>query len=274
MGMPPDTRPFRFGLVAAQTSTAAEWTALARRIENLGYASLLVPDTIYTLAPTIACAVAATATTTLHVGSYVLSAPNRSPGQVALESESLSTLTDGRYELGVGAGRPGAQADAELFGRHYGSPAERIAAVRATVVAVRQRTPDTAILVAGAGPRMLDLAGELADTVAFGLPPEADEAALAEAVHRVERASSGRGYPIELSTNLLVVGDAPPPWNPTELNVRDLIAAGSIAVLSGSVQQMADRLRQRRDRLGISYVCTSAAYADALAPVVEQLAGT
>ena len=113
------------------------------------------------------------AATTLHVGPYVLSAPNRSPGQVALEAASLTTLTGGRYELGIGAGRPGAQADAELFGRPYGSPRERIEAVRATIAAVRKRSPETPILVAGAGPRMLELAGELADTLAFGLPPAA-----------------------------------------------------------------------------------------------------
>jgi alkanesulfonate monooxygenase SsuD/methylene tetrahydromethanopterin reductase-like flavin-dependent oxidoreductase (luciferase family) len=272
--MPSENLPFRFGLVAAQASSATEWTSLARRAESLGYACLLVPDTIHTLASSVACAVAATSTTTLHVGSYVLSAPNRSPGQVALETRSLATLTDGRYELGIGAGRPGADADAELFGRGYGSPRERIDAVRATILAVRGRTPETSILVAGAGPRMLALAGELADTVAFGLPPEANEQVLADAVATVRGAERHRPKPLELSTNLLVVGDEPPPWTPSRVDVPALIAGGSIAVLTGTVGQMIDRLRKRRDMLGISYVCTSAGYADALAPVVEQLAGT
>ncbi len=269
-----DSRPFRFGLVAAQTRTADEWTALAKRVESLGYSALLVPDTIHTLASSVACAVAATATSTLHVGPYVLSAPNRSPAQVALEAASLTTLTDGRYELGIGAGRPGADADAELFGRPYGSPRERIEQVRATITAVRERSPQTPILVAGAGPRMLALAGDVADTIAFGLPPEADEQALAAAVAAVGQAASDRSSAPELSTNLLVVGDAPPPWSPSRMDVPALVAAGSIAILKGSAQEMADRLKNRRDRLGISYVCTSATYADALAPVVEQLAGT
>lgn len=89
-----DSRLFRFGLVAAQGRTADEWASLANRVENLGYSSLLVPDTIHILASNVACAVAATATSTLHVGPYVLSAPNRSPGQVALEAASLTTLDD------------------------------------------------------------------------------------------------------------------------------------------------------------------------------------
>ena len=67
-----DSRQFRFGLVAAQAGTADEWTSLAERVENLGYSSLLVPHTIHTLASNVACAVAATATSTLHVGPYVV----------------------------------------------------------------------------------------------------------------------------------------------------------------------------------------------------------
>jgi len=78
-------RSFRFGLVAAQARTADEWTSLARRVESMGYSSLLVPDTIHTLASNVACAVAATATSTLHVGPYVLAAstaaPTRSPSR-------------------------------------------------------------------------------------------------------------------------------------------------------------------------------------------------
>ena len=145
-------RPFRFGIVAARAGSGDEWASLAKRVESLGYASLLVPDTIHTLAPVVACAAAAAATTSLHVGPYVLSAPNRSPGQVALETRSLSTLSDGRYELGVGAGRPGADADAAVFGRPYGTPPERMDAVRATVAAVREQSPGTRILIAASGP--------------------------------------------------------------------------------------------------------------------------
>lgn len=139
---------------------------------------------------------------------------------------------------------------------------------------MRERSAETPILVAGAGPRMLTPAAELADTIAFGLPPEADEHAPADAVATVERAASGRPGALELSTNPLVVDDEPPPWTPSRLDIPALIAGGSVTVLTGSVQQMADRRRERRDRLGISYVCTSATYAEALAPVVAELAGT
>ena len=61
---------------------------------------------------------------------------------------------------------------------------------------------------------------------------------------------------------------------PEPIDVADLAAGGSIAVLTGTVEEMIGTLEERRHRLGISYVCTSATNAEALAPVVERLAGT
>src|SRR3954454_24836941 len=124
--------PFRFGVVAAQPVPGRSWVDLARSAETLRFGTLLVPDTVHTLAPNGACAVAATATSTLRVGPYVLSAPNRTPGLVAVETQTLATLTDGRYELGIGAGRAGAEADAAMLGMPFGSPGQRMAAVEAT----------------------------------------------------------------------------------------------------------------------------------------------
>jgi alkanesulfonate monooxygenase SsuD/methylene tetrahydromethanopterin reductase-like flavin-dependent oxidoreductase (luciferase family) len=118
-------REFRFGVVAGKTASGAEWAATARRAEELGYDTLLVPDTLHTFAPFPALAAAAAATTTLRVGSYVLSAPNRPPGLVAWETETLQQLSDGRFELGLGAGRPGAEGDAAALRRRNGSTGSR-----------------------------------------------------------------------------------------------------------------------------------------------------
>ncbi|MEV4167040.1 LLM class flavin-dependent oxidoreductase [Nonomuraea dietziae] len=98
------TRPFRFGVVAGKAPGGEGWTALAHRAERLGYATLLVPDTLGTFAPFPALAAAAAVTTTLRLGTYVLSAPNRTSGQVAWEADTLRTLSAGRFELGLGTG--------------------------------------------------------------------------------------------------------------------------------------------------------------------------
>src|ERR1700761_5675740 len=104
-------RDFRFGVVAGRAPTGAAWADLARRSEQLGYDVLLVPDTLHTYEPFAALAAAAAVTTTLRVGTYVLSAPNRAPGLTAWAAESLQAISDGRLELGVGGGRPGAERD-------------------------------------------------------------------------------------------------------------------------------------------------------------------
>ena len=187
----------RFGLVAGNPGGAA-WTDTARRVERLGFSTVLVPDTLHTPSPLIACAVAAAGTSTLRTGPYVLSVANRPPGQVAYDVATLSQLTGGRFELGVGAGRPGAQDDAAAFGMPYGSPRERIAQVEATVAAVRTAAPEVPVLIAGSGPRMLRIGGRLADTVALD--------------HEVDRPNP--------------IPEPLPAQTPQERDILDLIARG------------------------------------------------
>jgi probable F420-dependent oxidoreductase len=269
-------RTFRFGVVAAGAQDGRQWSALAQRVEELGYAILLTPDNLSGISPLPALAAAAAATSTLRVGSYVLAAPYRSPAQVAWDTAAMAALSDGRFELGIGAGRPAAAGEAELLGREFGRFDERVAEVAATIHAVKERVPSQRVLVAGSGRRLLELAAAQADSIAIGLGPEADEAALIEKVGVLRELAGPGADDIELNVNLLAVGDETPPWlrQHIGLDVADLAARGSAAVLTGSVSQMADRLQRRRDAAGISYVVTNAGFMDALAPVVRRLAGT
>jgi probable F420-dependent oxidoreductase len=265
--------------VAAQARDAAAWAALARRAESLGYDCLLVPDTADTLAPVPAAASAAATTSTLRVGTYVLAAPWRPPAVTAWEVRSLHLLTGGRFELGLGAGRPDAERDAAALGVPFLTAGERLRQVEAVIDAVRAAMAADAgalrVLVAAGGPRMLRLAARRADTVAFGLPPTADEGALRSAVDVVRDEAGPRFDDVELSANLLAVGDRLPPglerW--IGADIPGLVTAGSTAVLTGDTARMADTLTRRRDLLGVSYVVTNGFFADALAPVVERLAG-
>lgn len=98
-------RRFRFGAVAGFGRTGQEWAAAARHIEQLGFSTLLCPDVTGMFAPFQALSAAAAATSTLRLGSYVLAAPLRTPGEVAWETASLDVLSGGRFELGIGAGQ-------------------------------------------------------------------------------------------------------------------------------------------------------------------------
>ncbi|MBA3907415.1 MAG: LLM class flavin-dependent oxidoreductase, partial [Pseudonocardiales bacterium] len=64
------TRPFRFGVVATPQAGGEGWIATAKRIEELGYSTLLMPDGVQLLSPFSSLAVAATATS-LRVGTFV-----------------------------------------------------------------------------------------------------------------------------------------------------------------------------------------------------------
>jgi probable F420-dependent oxidoreductase len=275
----PTQRQFRFAVVAAPSADPECWVAQARRIETLGFDTLLVPDTTHTAAPLLAAAVAAATTTRLRVGSHVLAAPLRPPAVVAWEAQSLQSLTGGRFELGLGAGRPDAARDAALLGVAYGSPSDRITQVAATVSAVRARCGDRCprVLIAGSGPRLLALAGRVADTVTLALGPRDGKAELAHAVSVVREAAGARFDDVELAMNLLTVGNGDlPSWVrlPQGAEVAELIAAGSVSVLSGTPAEMADALARRRDVYGVSYFSVNAGYAETFAPVVERLCGT
>jgi probable F420-dependent oxidoreductase len=270
-------RPFRFGLVTATADTGAAWTAAARRAEQLGFDTLLVPDTLHTLAPVPALAAAAAATGRLHVGSYVLSVPNRSPGLVAWETETLQLLSDGRFELGLGGGRPGADRDAEALGGSFGTPGDRIRRTEETIEAVRKTRTPPPIMVAASRPRMLRLAAERADIVALGLPPGATEADLAATVDTLREAAGDRFDALELHLNAVAVAesaDAVPDWVSRMTgsgDARAMAAAGGIAFLLGSPDEIAGTLLRRRATYGISYVAVSAAFAERFAPVIERL---
>jgi probable F420-dependent oxidoreductase len=269
-------KTFRFGIVAAQPTDAQAWQSTARRAEERGYDILLTPDNVTGLSPVPALAAAAMATTTLRLGTYVLAAPYRPAAQVAWDAAALDLLSRGRFELGVGAGRPAAADEAATLGRVFGDFGDRVAQVTATIDAALERVPGLRVLVAGSGPRLLSAVLARADTIALGLGPDKDEAALADAVRLVRGLAGSRADKIELNVNLLAVGDETPPWlrRVVGADLSELAAHGSAAVLTGSRDQMVDRLRRRRDELGISYVVTNAAFLEALAPVVEQLAGT
>src|SRR6266849_9156316 len=98
-------KPFRFGVNVWRATSRAAWAEKARKLEDLGYSVLTVPDHLTDLfAPLPALVSAAEATTHLRVGTYVLNNDFRHPVLVAREAATVDLLTDGRLQLGLGAG--------------------------------------------------------------------------------------------------------------------------------------------------------------------------
>jgi probable F420-dependent oxidoreductase len=268
---------FRFGVVATPDGGAQQWVATARRVEDLGYSTLLMPDGLQLLAAFPSLAVAACATTTLRVGTFVLASPFRAPRAAAWEGHSLSVLTDGRFDFGIGTGRPEAQQSAEALGRPWGTAGERLQQVAESIEQLRELDGDrhTPVLVAAGGPKALALAARAADIVTLAAPPLAGPDHFAGMAARLREAAGDRADAIEIGMNLFVVGDEIPPWTLRFIGVDHaaLVANDAQTLLRGTPAEMADELQRRRDAYGVSYVSVNGAFLEQLAPVVERLAG-
>ncbi len=99
-------RRFRFGVIAKQARPGSGFRDLARRVEDLGFSTFFMPDHFvdHPLAPIPGIMAAAAATTTLRVGTLVLGNDYKHPVVLANEAATIDLLSDGRLELGVGAG--------------------------------------------------------------------------------------------------------------------------------------------------------------------------
>src|ERR1700685_553399 len=120
-------RRFRFAaqLSRSPDGSARAWAEQARKVEDLGFSTLLMPDHFGDqLAPIPALVAAADATTTLKVGALVFDNDYRHPLILAKEAATLDLLSDGRLELGLGAGWM--RSDYEESGIAYDPPAVRV----------------------------------------------------------------------------------------------------------------------------------------------------
>jgi alkanesulfonate monooxygenase SsuD/methylene tetrahydromethanopterin reductase-like flavin-dependent oxidoreductase (luciferase family) len=268
----PMTMPFRFGVVCPLSGDLPAWRDQVRRIGDSGYSTLLMPDVPGwqpAPGPTLALA---SALTDMRIGTWVYAAPVRPAWTTAWEAHSLSVLSEGRFELGIGFGRPGIEDQLRELGLPVAGPGERLARVRDTVRALRELDgPDlhTPVVMAVRGPKARALAAEIADTVTFaGMPdePGAEFALLARDLHA--------GSDVELALHVPVVGDTVAPFMcPPDTDPAALRAVRSLSVLPADPPAAAEEIQRRREESGFSYIVVGANSADTLAPVVAALAG-
>lgn len=271
------SKPFRFA-VQATPQDGAQWLAVARRAEELGFSTLLMPDGMQLLSPMPSLALAAGATTSLRVGTFVLASPLRPPKLAAWDAHSLSVLTGGRFDFGIGTGRPEVvRQAAQVTGQPPAGGAERLALAEQTIDELHALDGDrhTPVLMAAAGSRARALAAAKADIITLATGPQASRDEVARLTAEILQAAGDRADTIEFISPIFVVGDEPPPGMAQflQVDVATLAAIDSLQLLRGTVSQMADELQRRRDTLGISYISVNAAFIEQVAPVVELLAG-
>jgi alkanesulfonate monooxygenase SsuD/methylene tetrahydromethanopterin reductase-like flavin-dependent oxidoreductase (luciferase family) len=271
-------RRFRFGVVGTPQSGRDAWVQLARHVEDMGYSTLLMPDGMQLVGPLVSVVAAAAATTSLRVGTFVVASPLRAPRLAAWDAHSTSVMTGGRFEFGIGTGRPEVvQQAVDLLGIPAASPAQRLGQVEQTIAALRELDGNqhTPVMIAAGGPRARAVAAANADIVALAAPLLASRDEVARNAADFRATAGARYEHIELSMNIFVVGDQVPPWIERFIgaDAATLIEHDALTMLRGGPTEMADELRRRRDAFDVSYVTVNVAFADALAPVVEMLSG-
>ena len=312
MGKP---RPFRFAVQEHRAPSARAWKDKARQVESLGYSALYLPDHFTDqLGPIAALMAAADATTTLRVGSLVFDNDYRHPVVLAKEAATLDLLSDGRFDLGLGAGWMA--SDYEQAGIPFDGPGTRIGRMEEALQIIRGlfaggpfsfagehyritnmegsplpvQKPHLPILLGGGGRRMLRLAAREADivNVNFDLREgrvnrDLVRSGLAEATDEklawIRDAAGDRLDRIELSVTIFLAN-----ITDDRESIAYAMAAGLGAqpqdildtphFLIGAVDELVDALQLRRARYGISFVIVPGEVAEQFAPVVARLAGT
>jgi probable F420-dependent oxidoreductase len=186
-------RAFRFGVgpTGLLGDAAGDWRETVTELVGLGFDAICLGDHLSMMAPLPALAAAAAWSERLRLALTVAGNDYRSPVLLAQEAMTVSALSGGRFELGLGAGwdaadyrqlgmemeRPGARIDRlveairivklycagepfDFRGEHY--------RLEGVVPAVRGPRPP--LMIGGGGPRMLALAGREADIVGVNVP--------------------------------------------------------------------------------------------------------
>jgi probable F420-dependent oxidoreductase len=241
-------RPFRFGVFGESVRSRGALLETARRAEDSGYATFLIRDHFVEepfgdqLAPLTALATVAGATQALRVGSLVLSNDYRHPVMLAKEIATLDVLSNGRVELGLGAGfskveydragmsfdPPGVRVDRLEESLHvlkglFGAGPLTFAGKHYTVTGLDGfpkpvQRPHPPILIGASGKRMLSIAAREADIIGFQTVTTANGSmsddprnrlapAVSQKVEQVRQVAGERFGEIELSLVMTVVLD-------------------------------------------------------------------
>jgi probable F420-dependent oxidoreductase len=312
----PHPRTFRFGLQCLTAESATAFADTARQAEDLGYSTLFIPDHFvdHPLAPIPAMATAAALTTTLKVGALVLGNDYQHPVTLARELATIDLLSDGRLEIGIGAGWM--TVDYEKAGLTLDRPGVRIDRLAESITILKglmadgpfsfvgehyrvtdldgmptpPQRPHPPFVIGGGGRRMLGLAARQADIVGINANLRSGEggadAALSlsgertdEKVRWVREAAADRYDRLELQVLTGFVHfthdrQSMAPAIAPAFGTTEERAFESTALLVGTAGQMIDDLRTWRDRWDISYVVVPQEVAAEFAPVVAELAGT
>jgi probable F420-dependent oxidoreductase len=305
--------PFRFGVEMMEPFAGLTWAESARELERLGYSTLFAPDHFDEgLGPIAAMTAAAAATTELTVATAVFAADFRHPAVLARELAAIDLLSEGRLEVGLGAGYQ--VNDYRASGIAMDPPKVRVDRLIEYVAVLRGLFADgpfnyagehfqidaldgtphpftpggPPIFVAGGGPRMLRFAAREADIIGVNpsLPTSErrEEARRDGVAARVDekfawiREAAGERYDDLIFHGWLQAATITDDGRAAATQIGAALGGldpddvlESPFVLVGSVDEIVERLHERRARWGYSYYTVQQPAAREFAAVIAAL---
>jgi probable F420-dependent oxidoreductase len=319
-----DRPPFRFAVQATNATGGREWRDTVRKVEDLGYSTLFLADhylgpgpaqrAAHTprqdLAPIAAMAAAAACSDSLRIGCRVFCIDYHVPAVLAKEAATLDLLSDGRLEMGIGAGW--SEVEYAAMGLDFDRPGRRIAKLAEVVSLIKAhwqgeeldysgdfvqvhgyagrprpaQRPHPPIMIGGGGQRILSFAGREADIVSMSSVPFVqhdadglDPQTVAQRRIGFVRAAAGARFgrlDVESSPYFTEITDDP------EAALAGVAESTGISpdllrnhpnVLIGSPESIVESLCSRRETLGVNYVTVQQSQIESFAPVVAVLRG-
>jgi probable F420-dependent oxidoreductase len=267
-------RAFRFSIGIHSAKSSAALRDKARRLEDAGFDALHLPDHIGAPAPFPVLTAIAAATSSVRLGTYVLNACFYKPALLARDAAAVNDLSDGRLELGLGAGY--VREEFEAAELPYPSAGQRVDYLEHVTTYLKKHLAGVPILIAGNGNRLLTVAAQHADGI--GLTGANDRGVgdpLAERVEFVRAAAGDRFADLELNLAITGVSDSSgkPDLSMTRMyapNLSDEQLLALPAVLSGSPRDIADTLRGYRETYGLTSVTVQEHHAETFAKVIAE----
>lgn len=320
------SHPFRFAVQAFAPESPDAWRTLAQRAESLGYSAFHLADhyigpgpaldptnhPVQVVAAIPAMTVAAEATSTIAIGARVLCVDYHQPVVLAKELATIAWFAGGRLEVGLGAGWLEAEYDA--MGIPFDPAPTRIERLAETTAlmrayftggemdvsgthvrahgftAVPEPPQPPRVMLGGGAPRVLRMAGALADIVSLNfdnrsgrIGPEGFTSGTAERTdEKLGWVRDGAGdrfdeIELEIASYFTMVSDDTDSVRNGMASMFQMTPeqlAEHPHTLIGSVDEIAATLVARRERFGIAYVTVGVEALEAFAPVVALLAGT
>lgn len=269
------SKDFRFSVGIHAVKSRIALQDKARRLEDLGFDVLHLPDHLGAPAPFPALTAVAAVTSTVRLGTYVLNAGFYKPALLARDAGAVDLLSDGRLELGLGAGY--VREEFEAAELPYPSARQRVEHLEHVTTYLKRHLPSVPILIAGNGDRLLTVAAQHADIIGLtGANPRGIDDPLAERIEFVRAAAGDRFDDLELNLAITAVpsdNSGIPDLRLTRryaptLSDEQLLAMP--AVLSGSPRDIADTLRGYRETYGLTSFTAQESHVDTFAKVIAE----